>query len=207
MIGGEAKDRRCSLAQLSAGYFSKNPGRGMVLSYYFSYRSLLTFKLLKEAPLPHRECLKIMRSMMPLLGIVTIFHRDTPSSSKYCILHPSSDGGPDRLRIEYSLSDDEERGIAEDEKAMLRFFRRMGCWPLKRIRRTHGGSIHYSGTLPMSDKQRELTCDSECRLFGTKRVYLADGSVLSPLSSIVPTFTIMANANRVGSLLARKLTR
>jgi len=207
MLGAEAKDQRCSLAQLSAVYFSRNPSGGTALSYFFSYRSLLTFKLLKEAPLPQHECLKIMQSMMPLLGIVTIFHGDSPSSSKYCVLHSTADGGPDRLEIQYSLSDDEERSITADEKGLLKLFRRMGCWPMKRIRRVPGGSIHYSGTVPMSDEGRELTCDRECRLVGTQNIYLADGSVISPLPSIVPTFTIMANANRVGSLLAQRLTK
>ncbi len=57
----------------------------------------------------------------------------------------------------------------------------------------------------MSREERELTCNGEGRLYGTRSVYVADGSVISPLPSIVPTLTIMAIADRTGTLLGKKL--
>jgi hypothetical protein len=205
MIGKTAKDRRSSLGQLHLFYFPGISGSGPVLSSLFSYRSLLTFKLLKEAPLPQRECLRIMRSLMSLFSIITVFHRDRPSHSKYCILHKSSGNNPDRLEIHYKYSDEELQAIKADEQAIKRFYRRLGCWPIKSILRAPGSSIHYAGTLPMSREDRELTCNTEGRLFGTRSVYIADGSLISPLPSIAPTFSIMAIANLVGTLLAQRL--
>jgi len=205
MLGQTPRDRRSSHSQLAALYFSDSSRRWPVLSNFFSYRSLLTFKLLKESPLPQRECLKIMRTLMPLFAIITIFHRDCPSPSKYCVLHKSPGSGPDRLEIQYRISGEELGDIETNEKAIKGFYRQLGCWPIKAIRRAPGSSIHYSGTLPMSREERELTCNAEGRLFGTQSVYVADGSVISPLPSLVPTFTIMAIADRTGKLLAQKL--
>ena len=205
MLGQVPRDRRSSHSQLSGIYYSDSSRRWPVLSNFFSYRSLLTFKLLKESPLPQRECLKIMRTLMPLVAIITIFHRDCPSSSKYCVLHKSTGNDPDRLEIQYRMSGEELRGIEADEKAIKGFYRQLGCWPIKAIRRAPGSSIHYSGTIPMSREERELTCNAEGRLYGTRSVYVADGSVISPLPSIVPTLTIMAIADRTGKLLGQKL--
>ena len=93
----------------------------------------------------------------------------------------------------------------EREKALLRGFRRLGCWPLRRIRPGHGASIHYGGTIPMTREERELTVTPSSRLRGTKGVYLADGSVLPYLPAKAPTLTLMANAERVGTVVLREL--
>jgi choline dehydrogenase-like flavoprotein len=183
MLGVAPEDRRSSLGQLSLVYFPDTSKRDPVVSNFYSYRTLLTFKLLKEAPLPQRECLRIMRALMPIFGIITIFHKDYPTTNKYCILRESEG----------------------TEKSIKKFYRKLGCWPIKSIRRSPGSSIHYSGTLPMSKENRDLTCDAEGKLYGTRAVYVADGSLISPLPSIFPTFTIMAMADRAGMLVAKKL--
>ncbi len=205
MIGKTAKDRRSSLGQLHLYYFHDLSASGPVHSSLFSYRSLLTFKLLKEAPLPQRECLRIMRSLLNIFVIMSIFHKDSPSDSKYCVLRKAPVNEPDHLEIHYRNSYNELLEMESTEKTIKRFYRKLGCWPIKMIRRAPGSSIHYAGTLPMSREDRELTCNTEGCLSGTRSVYIADGSLISPLPSIALTFSIMAIANRVGTLLAKKL--
>jgi hypothetical protein len=109
------------------------------------------------------------------------------------------------LRIDYRPSPEEERQQREDERALLACFRRLGCLPLKSIRPGHGSSIHYAGTFPISPEDRPLTCDRESRLRGTRSVYLADGSVFPWLPPKGLTFNIMANADRVGAIVAERL--
>jgi choline dehydrogenase-like flavoprotein len=205
MIGKAARDRRSSLTQLHLYHFPDSSHTCPVLSSLFSYRSLLTFKLLKEAPLPQRECLRIMRTLMNVFVIATIFHKDEPTDEKYCVLRKAPKGEPDHLEIQYRHSRTELEEMNRIEKTIKRFYRELGCWPIKSIRRAPGSSIHYSGTLPMSAEEREMTCTTEGRLAGTRSVYVADGSLISPLPSIAPTFSIMALANRVGTLLGKKL--
>ena len=204
MLGVRPRDRRCSLAQLSAVYQPHDQGPSLQ-SCFFSYRSLLTFKLLKEAPLAQRELLAVMRALMPLFAIVTFFHADRPSPYKYCLLRPGRGGEPDRMEIVYQQTRQEQRAIRRMESQALGFYRRLGCLPLKAIRRAPGSSIHYAGTLPLSDTDRPLTCDRWGRLHGARRVHVADGSLISPLPSTVLTLTIMALADRVGRRLSREL--
>ena len=204
MVGREARDRRHSLAQLTAVY--RPPGEERtVQAQYYSYRSLLLFKLIKESPLAHRDSLCVLRLLQPLLGIVGVHHEDRPGPGKRLVLRRGATREQDRLEIEYRPEPDEERRQRADERRMLGFFRRLGCWPIRRVRPGHGAAIHYAGTLPLSASEGELTCDAEGRLRGTRAVYVADGSVFPTLPSKGLTFTIMAHADRVGTRLAARL--
>jgi choline dehydrogenase-like flavoprotein len=197
MLRRAARDRRYSLAQLTA--MVRLPGR-VLQSQVFSYRSLLTFKLMKEAPIAYREARKILQVLMPNFAILGIHHADRPSPQKYCVLHR---GEPDRLEVRYHQAPDEERMQHEDERTLLGFFKQLGCIPLKTIRPGHGSSLHYGGTFPIRPESDDpLTCDRSSRLRATERVYVADGSIFPWLSPKGLTFNIMANANRVGALLA-----
>src|SRR5207247_5118014 len=61
----------------------------------------------------------------------------------------------------YRPSEEEVRMHVADEGVMLRFFRRLGCVPLRTIRPGHGASLHYAGTFPITASERELTCDRD----------------------------------------------
>ena len=65
--------------------------------------------------------------------------------------------------------------------------------------------MHYAGTLPMTRDGGRLTTDTLGRLAETERVYVADGSVFRSLPSKGLTFTMMANADRVGSAVLASL--
>jgi choline dehydrogenase-like flavoprotein len=198
MLRRAARDRRYSLAQLTA--MVQLPGR-VLQSQVFSYRSLLTFKLMKEAPIAYREARKVLQMMIPNFAILGIHHEDRPSAGKYCVLHR---GEPDRLEVGYRQSPEEEQMQHGDEQLLLGFFRKLGCVPLKTIRPGHGSSLHYGGTFPIVPAGTDsLTCDPTSRLRATRAVYLADGSIFPWLPPKGLTFNIMANADRVGTLLAR----
>jgi choline dehydrogenase-like flavoprotein len=68
-----------------------------------------------------------------------------------------------------------------------------------------GGDAHLAGTLPMKHEDDEFTCTAAGELRRWRNVFVADGSCLSDLPAKHPTFTIMANADRIGRILAKKL--
>ena len=43
---------------------------------YYSYRSLLLFKLMKESPLATRESMRLLRALLPVLGILGVLLRN-----------------------------------------------------------------------------------------------------------------------------------
>lgn len=204
-LGQPIRDQRHSLAQLTCMLRAPGAGGRVVQAQVFSYRSLLTFKLLKESPLAHRETLRIMRLLIPHFAILGIHHEDRPTPAKRCVLRRGEGEAPDRLRIDYAPAQDELRAQRGDERALLRSFRRLGCVPLRTIRPGHGANIHYAGTFPMRPDGNELTCDGDGRLRATRAVHLADGSVFPWLPAKGLTFTLMAHADRVGSILAKRL--
>jgi len=121
------------------------------------------------------------------------------------VLRRGERGGRDRLEIVYRPSGAETAQQREDERAVLRFFRRLGCLPLRTIRPGHGASLHYAGTFPITAEARELTCDRDARLRGTRAVYLADGSIFPWIPPKGLTFTLMANADRVGAIVGERV--
>jgi len=205
MLGREARDRRCSLAQLTALVRMPGGGGRLVQAQLFSYRSLLTFKLMKELPLAYRESLRILRLLIPTFAILGIHHEDRPAPGKSCCLRRGKGGCADRLEITYRQTIEETRATRTDERTVIRFFRRLGCLPLKTVRPGHGASLHYAGTFPITSRDEKLTCDVESRLRGTEAVYVADGSVFPWIPPKGLTFNLMANADRVGTLLVERL--
>jgi len=207
MLGRTPRDPRYSLGQLTGIVRLPGESARIAQAQLFSYRSLLTFKLMKEAPFPYRASLRILRLLMPHFAILGIHHADHPSPGKTCVLRRGAGGtgGEDRLEIAYRQTEEERRSNEDDERTVVRFFRRLGCLPLKTIRPGHGASLHYAGTFPITSRDEPLTCDVEGRLRGTRAVYIADGSIFPWIPPKGLTFNLMANADRVGTLMAKRL--
>lgn len=202
-LGRPVRDRRSSLAQLTAMMRTDDGRGGLLQAQVFSYRSLLTFKLMKELPLDHRAARQALQLLMPYFTILGIHHEDRPTPAKRCTL--TRVNGEEMLDVRYRPDDAERRRQQADEHRLLRFFLRLGCVPLTVVRPGHGANMHYAGTLPMTVDGGELTCDRSGRLRPTRTVYVADGSVFPWLPPKGLTFNLMAHADRVGTLLGRRL--
>jgi choline dehydrogenase-like flavoprotein len=204
LLGRDVADRRHGLAQLTAMLRVPGGAGRLVQAQVHSYRSLLTFKLMKEIPLGHRVARQALQMVIPYFAILGIHHEDRPAPGKTCRLRRGGDE-PDVLEVRYQPSDDEVAMQRADERRLLGHFLRLGCLPLKVMRLGHGSNMHYAGTFPVLGEGGDLTCDLDSRLRATRAVYLADGSVFPWLPAKGLTFNIMANADRVGTVLARRL--
>lgn len=211
MLGQEERDRRHSLAQLTGILAPEGASGALTQVQYYTYRSLLGFKLAKEMPLRMPVALQLARTLTPLLGIVAINHEDRPSPEKACVLVKVKPGdgafavSDTCLRIDYVRSKAEERARRKAERRVLRAFVQLGCLPLRMLRLPPGSSIHYAGTLPMGRGPEPLTTNADGRLARSRSVYVADGSIFRHLPAKGLTFTIMAHADRVGTLLSARL--
>jgi choline dehydrogenase-like flavoprotein len=65
--------------------------------------------------------------------------------------------------------------------------------------RPMGSSVHYSGTLPMSETRTAWCVSPECRSYDIDNLFIVDGAVMPFLPAKNLTFTLMANAVRVAS--------
>lgn len=200
-LGSSIDENALSLAPLCVSLIPE-PGKQPIHGRVHSYRSLLSFKIIKEMPLPFPWGIRLMRAILPAFMVVALDHEDMPSPEKYVVLHR---GNPDMLQIEYALSPEIRNEQIRQEKRIIRTFRTLGCIALKRVWPGFGASLHYGGTFPMSNDERPLTTSPEGLLRGTRHVYIADGSVFPYLPAKGLTFTMMANADRIGALLACRM--
>jgi choline dehydrogenase-like flavoprotein len=206
MIGRRAEDARHSLTQLT-GFYRGTPGSAKVQVY--SYRSLLTHKLLKETPLAMGPARRALRATIPMLSIWGVHHPDEPGRGKDLVLEAAPAAGPglpaDRLRTRYAQSEAERDRQARVEGELRTLMWRLGCVPLKRVDLGFGASIHYAGMFPMAARPGDLGTDASGKLAGWDGVHLADGSVFPRLPAQGLTFTMMANAHRIGGLVSGRL--
>jgi choline dehydrogenase-like flavoprotein len=155
-----------------------------------------------------REGRSILRALIPAMSILGIHHEDQPTPRKTAVLRhaPAAGDAPgDRLDTEYAVDEAEDQRQRRTEREVLRLFRRLGCVALRRVDLGRGASIHYGATLPMREKPGPLETDRDGRLGGHGEVYVADSAVFPRLPAKGVTFTMMANAHRIGSILARSL--
>jgi choline dehydrogenase-like flavoprotein len=96
------------------------------------------------------------------------------------------------------------------ERHILRVLRRMGFWSSFRFVRMPqpGASVHYGGTLPMRARpERRYETNRSGLLAGTKAVYIGDSAAFPRLPAKNLTFSIMANALRIGRSVRAELVR
>ncbi|MFZ2874730.1 MAG: GMC oxidoreductase [Phycisphaerales bacterium] len=201
-VGAPQHERRHSLTQLT-GLFSPPEGGPEMQLQVYSYRSLLTFKLLREQPLAFPEGKSVLRALLPILSLVGMHHEDRPSPDKLCELRTL--GGSDSLYIRYHTSPREDADQLTAESRVRALFRSLSCLALRRVHLGHGASIHYAGTLAMSDRPGPLNSAPDGAIAGLPGVFAADSSVFPRLPARGVTFTMMANAHRVASLLAASI--
>lgn len=204
-LGTTSPARQHSLAQLTLIHTPPTHGADLVQAQMYSYRSLMSFRLLNDLPLPQRQSLRILRTLIPALTIWVVQHADRPSAGKHCRLRRATDGGIDRLEISYRLTSAESARNDAAERSIAASMRKLGCWPLKRVQAMHGSSIHYAGQLPTTEADRPLTTCVDGRLRGTRNVFVADGAAFAYLPAKGPTLTLMANADRIGKIVMDRL--
>jgi hypothetical protein len=125
-----------------------------------------------------------------------------------CYLHSNS-SDPIRVRLRrdetlhFERPPDDARPRAEVQKVarrLLRAFRELRTLVL--LPQLHvwesGRGNHLGGTFPMARRPQGLQSDVLGRPGGLQRVHLVDGSVLPTIPATTVTFSIMANAHRIG---------
>jgi choline dehydrogenase-like flavoprotein len=205
MIGRAADDRRHSLAQLVGSFTPEHRGGEHVFAAFFSYRSLLHFRLVREMPLPPALGLLVSRVLMNAFTIVGVHHPERASEAKWVRL--AGDARQPIFEAHYELGADERDAIAADVTGIKRCLRALGCMPMQAIATPAGSSIHYAGTIPFESAANDpaLTCEPSGRLRGAPQVFVADSSTWRYLPAKGPTLTMMANGRRVARQAARDL--
>lgn len=201
MLGQKSTDRRYSLAQLT-GFLSKSKKpNDLVLGQFYTYRSLLFFRIFEMIPLPSKLALLFLRVIANGFTMVNIHFPDSQSPTKWITSAKcEEDEHSSKLIIHYKNTHQEKKAVNRSSRSFLWALIRLGCFPMGVTQPMPGASIHYAGTLPYG----EMT-ELDGQLKGTQSVYVADASVWKWLPSKGLTLTLMANARRtVAKLISKK---
>ncbi|MGD0711823.1 MAG: hypothetical protein ABR968_11675 [Bacteroidales bacterium] len=201
MLGKPLNRFKSSMAQMVMFYDKKRMHDDVVSVAMFTYRSLMLYKLVKEAPLNLADSRILMQYLQSAFMITGIHHPDESASEKYLELYKDdSSFTNDKLFAHYVLSDEEKKKVKNNERVIKRALRNLGCYPVMRMDPGYGSSIHYAGSLPFSKNKDEFgTTAFNGKLNGSQNIYMADGSGFLYLPAKGITFTIMANAYTVAN--------
>ena len=206
MLGRRARDERHSLAQLAATLNlpgEAEPDQSFIGVY--SYRSLLTYRLVQQMPFPAALGLLATRIMLSSLTILGIHLPESPSRDKWLALTRTVGDESDVMRAEYATSPDELRDVARRLSALRGVMSELRLLPLGVVDPGAGASIHYAGGLPFSGDANELATRPAGNLHAAPNVYVADSASWHFLPGKGPTLSIMAHARNVCAAAARDL--
>ncbi len=195
MFGKKNTENKIGFSQLSL-YIKEQ--HNIYVANFFTYRSLLLFKLIKESPLNlkiSRILFKVLESSLLIIG----YHIPKEMTDKdYIILEKNIDTiTKDKLHIHAKKNNDEDEIENRALVRLKRALKTLKCTPLKTLKTPKGASIHYAGTLPFSQSNDKYTTDCNGKLSNTKNVWIADASSFTFLPAKGVTLTAMANAHRV----------
>ena len=141
-----AEDRRHSLSQLTAllaiPELSGEGTKDYLLAQFYSYRSLLLFRLLPDIPLPYRLGIYFLRLILTSFTLINIHFSDRPSRDRYLKL--AKKDGQDVLEAESQFSQKERRLFKTYERKFLRILLSLGFYRSA----SPGRSMGQASTMP-----------------------------------------------------------
>lgn len=155
-------------------------------------------------PFTRPMALRIARAIAPALMLATGYLPGRFSDNHLTV---EEDGTAGRIRIVGNQTTEADTSLRRSFGDLSRRLRKRGAWGLPGSLQIlpPGADAHPAATLPMRGTGPNAT-DSQGQLIGAAGVFVADGAALPMLSARHPTLTIMANADRIGRVLARRLT-
>jgi choline dehydrogenase-like flavoprotein len=204
-IGSPWPETTFSLAQLS---YRLNLGDGLAYGTGNLYTAdgLPLATLAERLPLSRPTALHLSAVMAPALVLATYF---LPARySQNTVTLETSGDCREELVIEGRIPDDTRNLMLQGTKQLANALRRLGAFaiPGSRSIPLPGSDAHLAGTLPMKEHGDDLTCTPDCELRPWRNLFVVDGSCLPDLPAKHCTFTIMANADRVGRVVVNRLT-
>lgn len=186
------------LTQLNFIY-DTGPLHGLLQGSILEMTSPARAEFFEYFPWAAYDNLRLIRFVLPAMVVLQLFFPgDTSGASS---LRLREDG---TLEIKAS----EEILIPEVKGKILKIFRKLGAYGVNSlvVDVPRGHSIHYAGTLPMTERPKEAyTCSKEGELYGEPGVFVVDGSLFPVLPAKNLSFAVMANAMRIADFIVRKM--
>jgi GMC oxidoreductase len=198
-MAGKSSDSQCYQYHQSAfGIKSENPEE-YVHGQVTTLKSALIHPLIKKIPFDLKTSIYIFRNFHSALGLINLNFADYRRPNNYVSLDFNGTMSNKCLLINYVPIAEQLPLLYKAIKTVRKAFYRLGCIvpPGMTYIRPMGSSVHYSGTLPMSNTNSRFTTNKYCQSRDFNNLYFVDGTTFPFLPSKNLTFTLMANAARV----------
>jgi len=165
-------------------------------------KSAAVHPIIHALPFDLRTSLAVFRRMRAGLGVVNLWLPDSRRPGNVARLGRDADGAP-RLILEYADGGHDLAPMTAAIAATRRALGRLGCIaPGGMVQQLpRGSSVHYAGTLPMGTAEVEHTTRADGSVRGFEGLHVVDGAGFPWLPAKNLTFTLMANATRIATLL------
>jgi choline dehydrogenase-like flavoprotein len=159
----------------------------------------------QRMPLSRRCAGELSKLLAPAILLATLYLPGRLSRNYVALERTASNA--EELYVEGEITSEARNLFRIASRQLAREMRGLGAFaiPGSLTVAPAGGDAHLAGTLPMKNEGGEFTCTATGELRRWPRVFVADGSGLPDLPAKHPTFTIMANADRIGRNLAKTL--
>ncbi len=140
---------------------------------------------------------------------VTLINEPSPNPESRVELSGERDAlGLRKLRLHWAIADRDLESIERVVSELGRWLGRSGLGRLQFTRpispettQSFSGNLHHMGTTRMSRNPGQGVVDTDCRVFGSRNLYVASSSVFPTCGYANPTLTIVALALRLADFL------
>jgi choline dehydrogenase-like flavoprotein len=203
LLGQAMPEKAFGLSQLSFTLDAASASSGYFFGNLFSAAGLPVAEFIRRAPLSQPGARRLFRLMLPAMLVGNGFLSSALTRHEMSL---RDDGG---LVIAAATAPEFSAELGFMRRRLARAFRRCGAWllPGSFSPAPLGSDVHYAGTVPMRARPAPHEAGVDGAVAGLSNVYVVDGAALSSLPAKPHTLTIMANADRIGRLVAGRAQR
>ncbi len=172
---------------------SRQPSHGLITTL----KTAMIHPIVQSVPTSMRTALRVFRNLHGALGLVNWNLADERREDNRVFLEQGRDGS--RLVVHYQPDREEPATLTRQTKTVRRLLRKLGCIAPRAMehRRPMGASVHYAGTIPMTESRAPQTTDANGKSCDFSNLWFVDGTTFPSLPAKNLTFTLMANAARI----------
>ncbi len=203
-IGSPISEKNFSLGQLAYSiHFNESESAFGIL---FSSEGILSSDIASYMPSSSPTSSFVAKMINPAILLANCY---LPGSYSDCDIS-ISDNKQNFVSINGNYIDSFHNSLKNTYKKLSRRFRKYGAYTIPGTLKISnlGSDGHFVGSIPMLKENYEnkvLCSDQNGQIRGLDNVYVVDGSSLPILSPKHPTFTIMANADRIGRYISKDI--
>jgi len=199
-LGTAVPERFFALGEIAFKVTWMTGESGYAFGAIFSTHGLPVTEFINRFPVSRRAARGLSRILLPTIAVGNCFFPGELSDHRLKLTFD------DRIIVQGGFKDELPNRLQDVRNRLSRTLRRYGAWLMPgTFTLGHAGAdAHYAGTVPMRENPAPHESNRDGQVMGLPGVYVVDGATFPALPAKSHTFTIMANADRIATNIARQ---